>query len=563
MLRASFVKPLACVIGCALAALSFAGITINVDTRDGESIAGEKIFKVTVIADHNVTKVEFYVNDDLRDQDDSTPYEFKLDTLAEKEGDIKIKFAAYTSEAESATKVLTLKVDNGLGKDASWHVDKANEYLTDSKWDSAIASARAALKVKADYNPARIAMARAYFGKKVYDQAQKFAEDALASEPKNPAALELLSAINLQKAFNTFSRASGDRTETLKVIGAALKSAVASRKSILDEQLEAFGAVTDANRLQYVDLAIKAQRYSLAIDQLAPVFRKDTRQPAVANRLLYAQMRTSRLKDAFTTMQEYIKGNMIDGYGNALIAILQLQAGDVDKSSEAEKEALLNDPENLGVRTAQAYLALKRGSTSALSKIASQLGQTEGQRPEVLYYLSTVNYQLGNLDVAAEEFQQCVLADPTNYDMFIERSNEAMAVSLRGDAAKDDEARKADRKYQQLVARAFLEAALEARPDSFEALTGLGLLNLMEGKTEDAVRMTTAATKAGPEYAAAHYANAAALGAANRDADATKAMALAGKWDKANLDGLSIPSGLKAWQYFQRHGRTPLIASPR
>lgn len=563
MLRASFVKPLACVIGCAMAALSFAAITINVDTKDGDAISGEKTFKVTVIADHNVTKVEFYVNDDLRDQDDSTPYEFKLDTLAEKEGDIKVKFAAYTSEAESATKVLTLKVDNGLGKDPSWHVDKAMEYLTDSKWDDAIASARAALKVKPDYNPARIAMARAYFGKRVYDQAQKFAEDALASEPKNAGALELLSAINLQKAFNTFSRATGDRTDTLKIIGDALKMAVKSRRSILDEQLEAFGAVNDANRLQYVDLAIRAQRYSLAIDQLAPVFRKDTRQPDVANRLLYAQMRTSRMKDAFTTMQEYAKGNMMDGYGNALIAILQQQAGNIEKSQEAEKEALLNDPENLGVRTAQAYLALKRGSTSALSKIATQLGQTEGQRADVLYYLSTVNYQLGNLDVAAEQFQQCVLADPTNYDMFIERSNEAMAVSFRGDATKDDEARKADRKYQQLVARAFLEAALEAKPESFEALTGLGLLNLLEGKNEDAVRLTTAATKAGPEYAAAHYAQAAALGALNRDAEATKSMALAGKWDKANLDGLSIPSGIKAWQYFQRHGRTPLIALPK
>lgn len=558
MFGASFAKPLACVIGSAMAALALAGITINVDAKDGDSISGFKTFKVTVIADHNVTKVEFYVNDDLRSEDDSTPYEFKLDTLAEKEGDIKIKIAAYTTEAESATKVLNLKIDNGLGKDADWHVQKALEALTESKWDDAISASRSALKVKPGFNPARVTMARAYFGKKVYDQAQKFAEDAIAAEPKNAGALELLSAINLQKAFTTFSRSTTDRAETLKNFGDALKAAVKSRKQIFDDQLDAFGAVSDANRLQYVDLAIRTQRYSLAIEQLTPLFRKDTRQPDVANRLLYAQLRTARLKDAFVTMQEYVKGNQMDGYGNALIAILQLQAGDRDKSQDAEKEALLNDPESLGVRTAQAYLALKRGSTDAFSKIATQLGQSEGQRADVLYYLSTVNYQLGNLDQAADYFQMCVLADPTNYDMYIERANEAIAVSRRLPEGQKD-----DKTYQISVARAFFDAALEARPDSFEALTGLTLLNLMEGKTADAVRMGEAAAKAGPEYAAGHYALAAAYGKANKEPEALKSLELAGKWDKSNLEGMGIPVPDKAWLYFQRHGRTPLIAAPK
>jgi predicted Zn-dependent protease len=258
-----------------------------------------------------------------------------------------------------------------------------------------------------------------------------------------------------------------------------------------------------------------------------------------------------------------VKGNQVDGYGSALQAILNLQAGENDKSQEAEKEALLNDPESFGVRTAQAYLALKRGSTGSLSKIATQLSQSEGQRPEVLYYLATVNYQLGNLDDAARYFQQCILAEPMSYDMFIERANEAISVSLRGDASKDDEPRKADRKYQLQVARGFFDAALEARPESFEALTGLSVLDSLEGKKDDAVRMAVAATKAGPEYAAGHYALACAYGLVGKDAEATASMASAGKYDKANLDGLGIPKALEAFRYFARQGRTPLIAPPK
>ncbi|HRI42675.1 MAG TPA: tetratricopeptide repeat protein [Fimbriimonadaceae bacterium] len=563
MIRAFIVKLLACVWASTLVGMASAGITVNVDVKDGESIAGEKTFKVTVISDNLVTKVEFYVGDDLRAEDDSTPYEFKLDTLAEKEGDLKVRFVAYTSEAESAAKTLNLKVENGLGKDADWHVDRGREALAESKWDDAIRSARTALKIKPGFNPARLVMARAYLGKSVLDQAQKFAEDVLASEANNATARDLLAAINLQKAFNTFSRGTGDRDATLKVIGDALKEAVKNRKAVLEAQLDSFGAVTDANRLQYADLAIRAQRYSLAIDQLLPLFRKDTRQPDVANRLLYAQMRTARMRDAFVTLQEYLKGNMVDGYGSALVAILNLQAGDAQKSLDAEKEALLSDPESLGVRTAQAYLALKRGATGALSKIAGQLEQTEGQRPEVLYYLSTVNYQLGNLDEAARLFQRCVLADPVCYDMYIERANEAIAVSLRGTPETDDEARKADRKYQQKVARSFFEAALEARPESFEALTGIALLTLVEGNKPEGLRLAQTAVKAGPEYAAGWYALACALGETNKGSEGMAAMTNAGKWDQPNLQGMAIPKPVEAWRYFARHGRTPLIAPPK
>jgi hypothetical protein len=157
-------------------------IQINVNTKEGDVIAGDYVFRVTAISDKPVTQVESYVGEELRDTDASTPYEFRMDTLAEKEGPLKVTFAVYTTENESAKKSLSLRVDNGLDKGAEFHVARANELLTVSKWDEAVQAARVALKAKAGHNPARLAMARAYQGKGVLDNAQRFAEDANAAD---------------------------------------------------------------------------------------------------------------------------------------------------------------------------------------------------------------------------------------------------------------------------------------------------------------------------------------------------------------------------------------------
>ena len=84
--------------------VTIAPVEISVNINQGEILSGERAFKVSVSADDPVTKVEFYVGGDLRDNDTSTPYEFKLDTLAEPDGDLKIKFSAYTSQGTSGTK---------------------------------------------------------------------------------------------------------------------------------------------------------------------------------------------------------------------------------------------------------------------------------------------------------------------------------------------------------------------------------------------------------------------------------------------------------------------------
>ncbi len=587
------------IFSVAVSALSVqAAIKINVNAKDGDVISGEFVFKATVESEHLVTQVEFYVGSDLRDSSSSTPYTFRIDTLAEAEGDLKVTFAAYTSEGENVKKTLTVKIDNGLSKGPDFHVQQGQESLITGKWNDAIISARRALKIKPGYAPARVVMARANFGKGVYDAAQKSAEDVIAVDPNNAGALELLAAISLQKAFATVNRG-GDRTETLNIIRNALKSAVENRRKVLDNLIDQFGPVTDVNKMAFVDLAIRAGRYSLAIEQLAPHFRRDPKKPAVANRLIYAQLRAGRFKEALDSAEYYRKYGQPDSYGHAILAIVYQRSGDTARAQDEEKEAVSNDPDNLGVRSAQAYLALARGKTAVSQKLAADLAKDEGQLAEVNYYLATIYNQIADFDDSRQRFERAVLTEPIFYDMYVERANEALAIAYAGSVDEKE------RVNQWAVAKVFFETALVAKPESFEALTGLAVVYALEKNPAQAQKMARTAIAAGPEYAPARYMLSAILSpqvsslrerqskaqgdiaryadlkqpeevakarkaSADLQAEAdklqiemTNALNQAIKLDQANLEGRSIPNVQAAWQYYRRYGRTPLIVPPR
>jgi len=542
--------------------LAPAKIELEVDAKDGAVIKGEHVFKVLVKSDHPVTQVEFYVGDDLRETDQSTPYEFRLDTLAESEGSVKLMFAAYSSEGENAKKTITVTVNNELPKGADAHVAMGRDALQVSKWDEAMYHARVALKIQAGYNPARMVMARANYGKGVLDLAQKFAEDVVATDAANVEALELLAGINLRKAFSAVARGGSDRNETLKLVSSSLKTAIANRKKSLETQFEKMGPPTDANWKAYDDAAIRAGRYSLALMDLRPRFTKDNTDFSIANRLVYSQLRSGRVADAGKTMETFRKYGTFDGYGYGLSAALYGYFGDEDKAREAEKEAILGDGESLGVRTIQAYLALRRNDAGVLSQLARRLAETDSQVPEVQYYLACVNYMQGDYEPARRAFEASILAEPVNPAMLVERGNQAI---LQAQTFKPDTPNLEQEKgYQYAYARAMFEAALEARPESFEALTAMALLSLYENKTADALSWARAAVASGPDYAAAHYALSAALGMSDRTArEAEKEAEKAGKLDPPNLEGRSTPGVGDAFVYFYRHGRFFVFVAPR
>jgi tetratricopeptide (TPR) repeat protein len=523
-------------------------------TNDGDSIKGTHRFRVTVDSQSLVSQVEFYVADKLVGTDESTPYEFVLDTLLYPDGPLAVTISAYNAGGENKKLTLNVRVNNGLSLGVAHHVAIAETAMTGRKWDEAIEAGRIALKINPSDNTARMAMARAYFGKGTYDLAQKFAEDVVASEPTNIAARELLSGISLRQAFRAME-VSSDRQRTISTVSSALKMAAKSRRDALQQRLDAFGAPNEANRLRYCDLLIDAGRFSLVIGQLEKEFDKDENNSDVTNRLVYAQLRAGRYSDAQKIMTRHTRRGEPDAYGYALKAVLDNWMGNDTASASAEREALLNDPTNIGVRTAQAYLALRRNNLGTFASITTGLAESEGSSPVTNYYLTSMYYLQAQFSNSQSAFESALLADPSMVHVYLERFNQSIAYMLATSPTGDD------RKYQLDFARAFAEGALEAKPDSFEALTALSILAMFENKWDDAIRFGVAATQAGPEYGAAHYALAGAYFATQKNQEGTASMTDAAKCDKY-LDGIRAPKTEEAWRYFYRYGRTLVLASP-
>jgi len=605
----------------AIAAPPKAPVTVHVSAKNGDIVTGETTFRVTVDSQNLVTQVEFYVNDDLRDKATSTPYHFTLDSLNETEGPVKLRFKAYTSEGETGEAVVSVKIDNGMSKGGDFHVQEGVKALQDGQWTKAISEGRIALKIDPKLNQARLIVARAYLRMNIMDKAQKFAEDAVAADPANMGALDILSTIDLKRAFTTFDRGGSDKTETLKTIAEALKGAVEARKKALDARVDSVGALTDANIIPYVDAALRAGRYTLAISTLKPAFERDNRRVDLANRLAFAQIREGRFPDAYVTLQTLKRYGTPDVYSQATNAVLLAEAGNIQGSDDAIKEAILSDADNPIVTTAQAYIALKfvrtrvanlnslslnyddlRGkdspkaleSRNTLEQILRELAKDQGQRTEVNYYLCALNNKLENYDEARRFFEQSVLTEPTNYDAYIEQGNKSFQISMRGKHEKDDLT------FLYENARTMFNAALVARPSSASALTGLCLVACFENKPEEAIKWGQAAVSAEPEYAAGNVALCAAYTAGadvltsvaytmrqnsktiptneerqqnelktraieaqagTYSRQARQALAAASRADK-QVEGQELTKPAAAWRYYNAGGRVPVLPMP-
>lgn len=574
-------------------------IKVTSSIKTGSTISGDANFEIIVQSEDLVTGVEFYVGKDLRLKDDSTPYEYTLDTIREPEGPIDIKVIVLTEAGDQKELDLKYIIDNELGKGADYWVDEANKSITESKWDDAILSGRKALKAKKGYNKARTVLAVAYYRKGVLDSAQRYAEDILATEPENVLALDILSSINLR---NAFKGGTGSDTEAqLKAIRSALTQAASNREKANTVTMNGVGAATDENRLRYAETALRTHRYSLAIQALEPLYRANLDNNPAVNALLYAQMRAGRWNDAVATAVNYGDRGKPDAEGFALLSLVYNHANEPEKAASFERQAALNDATSVAVRLAQAQRAWANGDFGNFAKVTSGLqndyaaGNLVNSQVPIQLLLSRAMYRTGEYELGRDTIFEAVLAAPDQYDLYIQQGIQILGQSFETNVVDTTKT------YQRKLARIYFDAAIAAKPDSFEALTALALMNLVEKNNADALRNYRTATKAGPEYAGAYYVGSIALQREqkrlsdaqtelktqistargnNLSQEAEKlektladvqtaltattkeletATEMYAKYDKKNLLGTEVPTEIQALGYLVRAGQTPLL----
>jgi len=566
---------------------------VTCSIADGATVNGTITFELTIQTESLVTKVEYWVGKDIRDTDSSTPYEFEMDTLREKEGPVVVKFLIQTENGQQVNHVVNIKIDNGLSKGLEFWSKSAEDNLIAGKWDDAILAGRIALKIDEKNVSAKLQLARAYFGKGVLDQAQRYAESVLSTDPENASALDLSSAINLRRAFRTQGVAT-DRKATLEAMEDALKKAAANRVKKYEAELNRLGPVSADNRLQIAATAIKAGRFGLAVDALRPAYEKDLTNSLVVNQFLYSLLRAGKFNEAYATAANYAKRGMPDAEGYGLLAIVSTRAGDDKTAKEFERQAILNEANALGLRYSQVYLALWRDQANA-EKLVGALVKDEETRSESNYYLSNLMYKKGEFDRSRDAFETAVLSEPALYDLYIQQGAQALDLTTQSSAdTKSVE-------YYRSIARAYFNTALAAKPESFEAFTGLALTAMSDNKFEEAVKFARLAVKSGPEYAAGYYVLSVALTREERrlinartdalvkateaqknglveeankmntrasdlqtqlglvQSEQADAVTSFRKFDKPNLEGQPIPEIRMALKYFIRYGRLPVL----
>jgi tetratricopeptide (TPR) repeat protein len=540
----------------ALAVSALAKIDITSTVKSGDKIAGTVDVKVTVTADATVNSVEFYVNDELRHTDTSTPYTYTLDTMPEKEGALKLTIGAYAANGESKKVDLNLTVDNGVSLGAKVHVENAIKFLQVSKWDEALQAARVALKADENSVDAKVAMARAYMGRQEFDRAQQWAEDALITG-ESVQVHELLAVINADRAFSIISR-SGDRGDALKNITTAMKAAVLQKKAAVEMRIKQAGPVTDANRMAVVNLMMQKHDYSAARRLLLEKFNEGTPDLAIGNALIYTTFRSGRISETFRLMELMKRKEVMDSTTYALEAALRGFYRNWDLAESAIKDGGFDDANNPALISAAAYVALMQGDKAAASSQVRRLGERNIDDSAAYYMTQTLMFFTGQYAAARDYFHKTIVKDPLTMDSYVERAYEALAIVQNPPAGFEK-----DKPVVLDQALAFFELALEVKPDSSMALNGVALAKLYQGKGTEALASAKAAAAAGPEDPWNHYTLAAAYNATGDYRAAIAAVDAGGKLDPHVLRGRNVPSTGEAFDYTYRYARMPLLIMPK
>lgn len=531
---------------------------ITCDVADGATVSGTSTLVARVQSDDIVTQVEFYVDGELVDTQRSTPYKFTIETAKRPDGPLKLKLIAYTDAGGKAVKEITVTVNNGKAGGIAPHIKAGNDKVSQGDFDGAIQEGTIALAIDKHSSEARFLLARAYMGKKDYSRAEGYIEDVTSDDPTNLEAYNLQSVINLKQAYDIFAKQ--DQTDdTVKLIQTALESAVGARQSYEGGILKNVGAVTDANRMAYADAANNAGAYTLTISALSDLWQKDQTNTAVTDRLAYAQAMSGRIKDGILTAETYAKfaGSKATAYAIGLSGGLYSTGGNSKAAEKAVAAALQIDATDLQSTLIQASNYIDAEQYDTAKNIVASLIQSHGELSQVWYMQERIANALGDFAAARSAFQTALLAEPLNVGAYIEQADASVRYVIK--------TQKIDPKIKtQSLASAemLLGIALKAKGDSFQALTELAIVKLLQGKNGEALTYAKAATEAQPEYAAGFYTYAAALQANGNTIDAGKANRMAGVLDQINLSGAVLPDAVEAWHYFTDHGKPEPFVQP-
>jgi tetratricopeptide (TPR) repeat protein len=534
--------------------ISHADVKINLNVKEGEVI--KKVFKVeaTVQSDKLVEKVEFIVNDRLREVARSTPYTFEWDTIADAEGEHTLEVVATTEGGATKNVKLKIKVDNEVALGAEHHYEQARELFAEGKTEEAIYVARIALKARSEFKEARILLIQALLKLNRFEAADNVVEDLVRAFPDTPEGYRFRAAAALRRA-----RGSADE---IKLIGTAIEN---QRKVLQFQIKDAENAGTSTEALvRQADLAMQNGEFDKATDLFFSCSQREENNILYRNRLAQAHLKAGRYQDALVVTGAAIRRNIADAYTYTVLGLTYMLQG-----KSRESEAAFTKAEQLKANyppllITQAYLAMIDGKSSQAARLLGRV-QAEGySSPEVSFMLAWIWTNSREFDRARDQFWRTLEMNPLFAEIYTLRGMENLMDGLNP--------RKSDLIP---IGREWLGTAIKAQPTFAPALMTHALSYLVEAyvakrdgeevdpsNKEEALRLYEQHIKKTREAAWVYVCSAMILNQMGRGLEADKLMAKANQLDKERVDSLRVPDMPRGLRMLQQLMFPPQLPNP-
>ena len=499
---------------------------------------------------------------------ESKPFSFLLDTLDEQDGNLKLKITAFNENGDRAELPLVVKVDNQVSKGAHFHIDRARSLLAERDFAGAQRAAKAAVKADPTSTDAKVILSSSSYLRGQMDIAEKYASDVESSQPNNLQNLQLLAAINAYKVFEL--RSQGDAETTRQTIYDAISANAKYRHKVLDLRMDAaLGAASTP--ISKADLYIRGYRYSLAADAVRSTAEDSNfRDNDSVARYAYCLMKLGRYGDALEVLRKNAKFGKPSGYiGQLFAALREADSASLDHGSPVPGAGGEQSGGAFMDATVATYRAFHRNKSAQISQ---GLAKLEALRPNDIvtrYYKLKYQWAKGDFEAQNAVMRDTMMDDVLPAEILVENACQLANKSFLASESDDQ------KRFHMREAIAYFNAALEAKPDSVEALTGIALTYGLSGDRDAMLKFARAASLAGSRSGIALMTYAMALkDTASPDAlrpsanqAAMKSLAESTKvLERAQLADPRLkgraPNLAVVWDLFLKVARPPVVPAP-
>lgn len=548
-MRFSLVAALLCWIG-----ISHVDVKIDLNVKDGEVIKQVFRLEATVQSDKLVEKVEFIINDRLREVARSTPYTFEWDTIADAEGEHTLEIVATTEGGATKSLKLKIKVDNEVALGAEHHYEQARDLFAEGKVQEAIYSARIALKARSEFKEARILLIQALLRLNRFEAADNAVEDLIRAFPDAPEGYRFRAAAALRRA-----RGSTDETKRIS-------TAIENQRKVLGFHIkEADQAGTTVEALaRRAELALQDGDLDKATDLFFTCMQRDENNILYRNRLAQMHLKAGRYQDVIVVTAAAIRRNIADAYTYTVLGMAYALQGKSPESETAFAKAEQMKANYPPALIAQAHLALMNNKTSQAARLLAR-AQAEGySSPELSLLLAWVWSNSREFDRARDQFWRTVEMNPLFAEIYALRAMENLIDGLNP--------RKSDLIS---VAGDWFKTALVAQPSFAPAMMGQYLFpavllyvakreagEIVTHNRERIKKQVEDSLKKVPEAAWAYLCAAMILDQYGYSTEADKLIMKAHQMDKERIDSLRVPDMPRGLRLLQQMMFPPQIPNP-